>query len=229
MFYYVAGAVHRGSWRQLRAESCAQRERGLAHGSWANKVSHLKSYLSFTIYYGVQDFPVLLGVLLRFIALLGRGSHAYRSATNLIGSIKWFASLLDPPSASVFDAVLVAVSLKGLKAQLSRPVRQKLPFSVDHLLQFFNILNLDDVNHLSCWCVMLLAFFGCFRLSNLVPSSHNKFDPMKQLKRDDVRFDKEIVLIYYKWSKTNQNSNRVAWVPICAVSDRRFNLKFYFF
>ena len=228
MLYFIAGAVHRGSWRQLRVESCAQHERGLAHGSWANKVSHLRSYLSFTTYYSVQDFPVLLGVLLRFIALLGRGPHAYKSATNLLGSIKWFASLLTPPSASVFDAVLVSVSLKGLKAQLSRPVRQKLPFSVDHLLKFFTLLDLDNVNHLSCWCGMLLAFFGCFRLSNLVPSSQRNFDPLKQLKRDDVRFDNDIVLIYYKWSKTNQNSNRVAWVPLCAVSDVRFNIKFYF-
>ena len=75
---------------------------------------------------------------------------------------------------------------------------------------------------------MLSAFFGCFRLSNLVPSSQRNFDPLKQLKRDDVRFDNDIVLIYYKWSKTNQNSNRVAWVPLCAVSDVRFNIKFYF-
>ena len=142
MLYFIAGAVHRGSWRQLRVESCAQRERGLAHGSWANKVSHLRSFLSFTTYYSVQDFPVLLGVLLRFIALLGRGPHAYKSATNLLGSIKWFASLLTPPSASVFDAVLVSVSLKGLKAQLSRPVRQKLPFSVDHLLNCFTLFRL---------------------------------------------------------------------------------------
>ena len=209
-------------------ESCAQRERGLAHGTWANRVSHLRSYLTFTTYYGAQDFPVRLGVLLRFIALLGRGSHAYKSAINLIGSIKWFASFLDSPSSSPFDSVLVAVSLKGLKAHLFRPVRQKLPFSVDHLLKFYSILNLEDVNHLSCWCAMLLAFFGCFRLSNLVPTSHSKFDPLKQLKRDDIRFEKDMVLIYYKWSKTNQNSNKVAWVPICSVSDQRFNLKLYF-
>ncbi|CAL4067405.1 unnamed protein product, partial [Meganyctiphanes norvegica] len=32
-------------------------------------------------------------------------------------------------------------------------------------------------------------------------------------------------LVYYKWSKTNQNSDKVAWVPICSVSDDRFNIK----
>ena len=78
------------SWWKLRVESCALRERGLAHGTWANKVSHLKAYISFTTVFGVQDFPVHLGVLLRFIALLGRGSHTAKSASNIIGSVKFF-------------------------------------------------------------------------------------------------------------------------------------------
>ena len=74
---------------------------------------------------------------------------------------------------------------------------------------------------------MLIAFFGCFRLSNLVPSSKGKFDPCKHLKRDDIRFDNDLVLIFYKWSKTNQHGSRVSWVPICAVADDRFNVKKY--
>ena len=225
--FFVAGLVHRSSWCRLQAESCALRERGLADGTWGNKVSHLRSYIIFTSYFGVTDYPVLLGVLLRFIAFLGRGPYAFRSATNLIASLKWFAHFLDPPSVHIFDTVLVSSSIKGLKAQLSRPVRQKLPFSVDHLAKFHVLLNLSDANQLACWCAMLLAFFGCFRLSNLVPPSKAKFDPLKHLKRDDIRFDKEFILIFYKWSKTNQNSNKVAWIPICTVSDERFNLKFY--
>ena len=204
------------------------RERGLAPGTWLNKVSHLRSYLTFTTYFGVPDFPVHQGVLLRFIAFLGRGSCAYKTVTNLLGSLKWFASMLHPPSTEIFDAVLVQVELAGLKAQLSRPVRQKLPISVSHLVKFFNFLDLSNVKHLACWSAMLLAFFGCFRLSNLVPSSCNKFDPFKQLTRDDIRFENNIVLVYYKWSKTNQNANKVSWIPICSVSDVRFNLKFFF-
>ena len=71
---------------------------------------------------------------------------------------------------------------------------------------------------------MLMAFFGCFRLSNLVPSSKSKFDPLKHLKRDDVRFENDLVLIFYKWSKTNQHCSKVSWVPICTVADERFNI-----
>ena len=183
------------------------RKKGLADGTWSNKISHLRAYIIFTSYFGVPDFPVHLGVLLRFIALLARGPYAFRSASNMVGSLRWFSSFLDPPSVKTFDAVLVSSTIKGLKAQLSRPVRQMLPFSVVHLLKFYYILDLSVPKQLACWCAMLIAFFGCFRLSNLVPSSRKKFDPLKQLKRMDIRFDKETVLIFYKWSKTNQNAN----------------------
>lgn len=225
---YFAGVAHRNSWQRLRAESCALRERGLAHGTWANKVSHLRTYLTFTTYFSVQDFPIDLTVLLRFIAFIGRGTHAYKSTTNLLGSIKWFASVLDPPSSKLFDSVMVKASMKGLKAQLSRPVRQKLPFTVSHLVKFHDTLDFSNSKHLSCWCAMLLAFFGCFRLSNLVPVTMCKYDPLKQLRRDDIRFEDNLVLIFYKWSKTNQNSSKVSWIPICNVSDARFNVKLFF-
>ena len=208
-------------------ESCAIRERGRSQGTWTNKVSHLRQYIMFTVYFGVQDFPLHLGIILRFIASLGRSSLAHQYASNILSSIKWFAKILDPPSVKIFDSVLVSESLKGLKAQLSRPVRQKLPFTLEHLCLFYLSLDLNNVKHLSGWCAMLLAFFGCFRLSNLVPTSKGKFDSLKHLKRDDVKFEEDFVLIYYKWSKTNQNSSRVSWVPISSVSDNRFNIKFH--
>ena len=54
------------------------------------------------------------------------------------------------------------------------------------------------------------------------------FDPLKHLKRDDIKFEEDLVLIFYKWSKTNQNSGKDSWVPICHASDKRFNIKFFF-
>ena len=208
-------------------ESCALRERGLAKGTWANKVSHLRSFICFTTAYGVQDFPVQLGVLLRFIALLSRGSMAYESAANIISSVKYFAAIIDPPSVQVFEAVMVTASMKGLKAQLSRPVHQKLPISVDHLARFHDLLDLADSKHLACWCAMLLAFFGCLRLSNLVPSSQSDFDPLKHLLRSDIKCVDKLVLVYFKWSKTNQNFKKVSWIPISSVSDPRFNVSLH--
>ena len=209
-------------------ESCALRRQGLAEGSWANKVSHLRSYICFTTCFGVQDFPVQPGVLLRFIALLGQGPMAYETATNIISSVKSFSSVLDPPSLKVFEGILVTASIKGLKAQLSRPVHQKLPITIDHLIKFHGALDLSQATHLAGWCAMLLGFFGCLRLSNLVPTAQVKFDPLKQLKRDDIKCVNSAVLVFFKWAKTNQNAKKVSWIPIIPVSDDRFNIKLNF-
>ena len=159
--------------------------------------------------------------------MLARGSGASKSASNVISSIKWFTAILHPPSLQVFDMVMVSATLRGLRAQLARPPHQKLPITVDHLCKFFKFLDMKNVKHLAAWSAMLLAFFGCFRLSNLVPTAKKDFDPLKHLKRDDVRFDGEVVLIFYKWSKTNQNSAKVGWIPICSVNDPRFNVKLF--
>ena len=221
----LSGLRHRGSWLRLKLENQAIRKRGTTEGTWGYKMSNLRQYIYFTHYFRVQDFPVQLGVLLRFIPFLGRDPISYSHASNIISSVKFFASLLDPSSVKVFDALLVSISLKGLKAHLSRPVRQKLPFSLDHLIKFHKFLNLNDMKQLACWCAMLLAFFGCFRLSNLVPPSKANFDPLKHFKRNDVRFEGDLVLVYFKWSKTNQNSSKVTWVPIGSSSDPRFSIK----
>ena len=225
IFTLIPDVTHKSSWLKLRVESCALREKGVAQGTWSNRVSHLKSYLYFTTFYGVQDFPVSLGVLLRFIAMLGRGSLSYESAANTISSVKYFVSVLDPPSLEVFEKVLVQDSMRGLKAQLSRPIHQKLPFSVAHLLRLYSALDLRSTKHLAGWCAMLLAFFGCLRLSNLVPNSQAKFDPLKQLVRKDIKCEGNVVLVFFKWAKTNQNARKVSWIPISCVSDPRFNFK----
>ena len=175
----------------------------------------------------MRDFPIHLGVLLRYIAFLGRGSYAAKSASNILGSLKFFSDVLCPSESDAFDSVLVAASLKGLKAQLSRPVHQKLPLSVSHLALFFEALDFSLPEHLACWCAMLLAFFGCLRLSNLVPSSPSQFDPLKHLRRNDIKFKGNMVLLFYKWAKTNQHASKVSWIPICPVSDARFNVKVY--
>ena len=35
------------------------------------------------------------------------------------------------------------------------------------------------------------------------------------------------MLLFYKWAKTNQHARRVSWIPICPVSDARFNVKVF--
>ena len=58
-----------------------------------------------------------------------------------------------------------------------------------------------------------------------MPSSQSNFDPLKQLCRSDIRCKDNLVLVFFKWAKTNQNARKLSWIPISSVSDVRFNLK----
>ena len=55
------------------------------------------------------------------------------------------------------------------------------------------------------------------RKSNMVPVSLTEFDPHKQLLRQDVVIFKEVLLVFVKWSKTNQFGNRLLKIPLTAI------------
>ena len=148
----------------------------------------MRGFIYFCCHFNVPDFPLELGILLRYLAFLGRGPNVYNSASNIVSSLRWFCKFLDPPSASVFDSPYVVAALKGMKSQLSRPPHQKLPFSLSHMAAIYEVLDFSLLKHVTAWAAMLLAFFGCLRLSNLVPPSKRNYDPMKQLSASDVIF-----------------------------------------
>ena len=54
--------------------------------------------------------------------------------------------------------------------------------------------------------LFLLAFHGFFRISNLLPPSQQKFNPLHHLARGDVIFAHPGSHIIIKWSKTLQSS-----------------------
>ena len=65
----------------------------------------------------------------------------------------------------------------------------------------------------------LLAFFGFFRILNLVPISILSFHIGKQLCRGDVLFEQNQAVIIVKWSKTLQTINIGTYVIIPRLSN----------
>ena len=57
--------------------------------------------------------------------------------------------------------------------------------------------------------VFLTALFGFLRLSNLAPHSKSLFDSSRHITPGDLIFSKKFVIIMIKWSKTNQDRNKV--------------------
>ena len=82
------------------------------------------------------------------------------------------------------------------------------------MLVVLNFSNLLD-------CVLRAAFtinfFTFARKSNIVPSSHQKFDAKKNLTRGDILITPVGLLVSMHWSKTNQFKKKVVHIPLAPV------------
>ena len=65
-----------------------------------------------------------------------------------------------------------------------------------------------------------MGFYLCFRSSNLVPLSHNKFNPHEQLTRGHIALDDdlEICMVDTEWSKTLQFREKELWLAVAPAS-----------
>ena len=83
-----------------------------------------------------------------------------------------------------------------------------------------NIMSVKVLKHLVSLCdglvmgfvykaVFLVGFFGFLRLSNIAPHSLTSFDASRHLAAGDIVFTKTHVKVIIKWSKTNQNRDKI--------------------
>lgn len=104
--------------------------------------------------------------------------------------------------------------LTGIRRAKGEPPRQKLPITPQLLLQIHSKLNLTYSIDASFWAICLVAFFGMFRKSHLLPVSGSSFTPSKQLTKNDFTFYPWGMLLTIRWSKTIQFRERVVQIPL---------------
>ena len=64
---------------------------------------------------------------------------------------------------------------------------------------------------------VFFSFFLFARKSNLVPNSKKEFKSGKYLRKEDVYFQDDILLVIMRWSKTNQFGQRVLKIPLLRI------------
>jgi len=91
---------------------------------------------------------------------------------------------------------------------------QKQPITPDLLLRLHSKLDLTASLDASFWATCLVAFYGMFRKSHLLPSAANQVNPSKQLTKADFKIFSWGTLITIRWSKTIQFRERVVEIPL---------------
>ena len=74
-------------------------------------------------------------------------------------------------------------------------------------------MNTDDEKELAIWVSMLFGFNLFLRKSNLVPEIW-QHEPEFQISRQDIHFDRGVMVAHIKWLKTNQFGDRPLFLPL---------------
>jgi len=126
----------------LRVDAHNTRLNCLAESTRRNLLTHLKSFLLFTLYFGLVSFPVTEDVLVVYIQFLSRNFKSVNSIKNYvlgIQTISHFNSLVFPD----LGLPIFQYQFKGLSRQLSHTPSRACPFTPEILRKILYLLDLS--------------------------------------------------------------------------------------
>ena len=209
-------------------------QQGLAPSTQKTYGAAMKRFHNFCVRFAILNpFPVSEMLLCSFAAFLadeGLAPQTGKAYLSAVRSMQISLGLPDPREKSALPAlkrVQAGISrvrmLKGAKSRIRLPIT---PALLDRMRRW-----LDSSAHpdkIVLWAIACTAFFGFFRLGELLPSSAREFDLRTGLAWGDVAVDNlsepRMVRVHLKKSKCDQFGGGVDIVlgrtgsPLCPVA-----------
>ena len=200
---------------ELREEIAHYRTQVFAESTKATYKTHRDTFLRFCLLMGFDPVPLQPGHLLQYVAFLARTLKVptIKSYLNIVGLLHKEFGLPNP----LLDNWPLKALLTGIKRVKGQPPNQKLPITVPLLRRIHSKLKPHSSFDASSWATCLVAFFGLFRKSHLLPTSAKHFNPSKQFTKADFQFHPWGILITMRWSKTIQFRERVVCIPLLQI------------
>ena len=189
-------------------------QQGLAPSTQKTYQAAHKRFYTFCIMFDIsQPFPVSEQTLCCFASYLaneGLAPQSIKSYLAAVRSMQISLGLPDPRESSslptlkrVLDGVKRVRMVKGVAP------RARLPVTATVLLRVHEHLSsAQDQIRSALWAIACTAFFGFFRLGELLPESANAYNPATHLSWGDVAVDSQetpkMVQIHLKKSKCDQ-------------------------
>ena len=192
--------------------------------TWSSYKSMFMVYMMFCEFMHLDSVSPSLVTILTFIKFLAYNGLKHSSILNYVSALKAQFNWFELP-AHVFDHPKVKLMLKALERSIPASPKFKGLFDIQDLQNIVEATSRFE-HPLLYKALYLLAFFGFFRISNLVPESKNNFNVMKQLCRGDIIYDGGRAIVVVKWSKTIQSSAKGTFIvipclhphPLCPVT-----------
>ena len=180
--------------------------------TWEAYKAMFMVYMAFCEFTNIQFWAPSECAIIAFIEFLCFNELRSTSIQNYITAIKSQMRWFNLP-AHVFDTPKVKLMLRAVENTNSKPPLFKGVFDLEHLVNIVCLCQLLPFTSMY-QALYLLAFFGFFRISNLVPVSKSSFHIGKHLCRGDILFEHTQAVVIVKWSKTLQTINKGTYVII---------------
>ena len=189
-------------------------QHGLAPSTQKVYAAAMKRFHTFCASYDVNTpFPLSEHLLCSFAAYLADQQLAPQTIKSYLSALRNTQISLGLPDPREQSSLPI---LKRVQAGISRirmlkgsPPRIRLPITA-HILEKIHtaLISSSDPDKTAIWAIAATAFFGFFRLGELLPASQTAFHPAKSLAWGDVAVDNhanpQMVQIHLKVSKCDQ-------------------------
>ncbi len=176
-------------------------------GTRANHMTGFRAFLTFCTYFSLDYINPASTTLCAYVIFLARTFTSTKAIRNYISAIGLLHKLLNIKAHNLesFDLFLV---LRAMTINNVHLPRLRSPVTVQLLLDLSQACTyLPLTLGRTFKCLILFAFYGFLRCSNMLPTSTTTFDPTRQLCIGDVFTHPPGLLLLIKWSKTNQTRN----------------------
>ena len=197
---------------QLDTQVARFRANMFAESTWRTYKCHLAIYLGFCEKANIQPVPISDRDLACYAAYLAArmSYNSIKQYLNIVRLLHEDAGYTNPLQQNW----LLTCVFKGIKRTLGAPCVQKLPITLDIMKALFSVIDVKSPLEVTFWCACVIAFFSFLRKSNLFFDSKHKG---KFLKRGDLVFRPQGVILSIGASKTIQFCDRVVQVPLARV------------
>jgi hypothetical protein len=183
-----------------------------------NHTVMFRTYLSFCMYFGLQDLNPLPATICTYIQFLTRTFRSPQSIKNYTAAINLlhFINDRDPPVRTF----AINNMLRAIMLTMRHITAQKLPITPILLKQICELCDQQQATGRMLKAVFLFLFFTFLRQSSVAPKTVRSFDVTRHMTRADIFYANPGYVTLVKWTKTNQTGQHVL-LPVPALNQPR--------
>ena len=167
--------------------------------------THRKSYTTFCNMLNVQPVPSSTQTICLYAAYLARRLK-YSSVKAYMNGVRLMHLDYGLPNPLENNFAYVNM-MRGIRRCLGDSPNRKLPMTPKLLSKCLSYLNLNKLEDISTWTIMLLAFYGMLRMGSIV-CQDGQCDHSKHLSMNDITPSPAGFIVVIRFTKTIQFQQR---------------------